>query len=126
MSWPGWTSCMPGTSRPSIGREVRGRVGCRTCTSPAAQLAKTTLFASGNGADVRQTRRSAFGRPEVDPKGAVQGWRGTKTAAGQFFQLTRGRTMLDELKKDAALRMAKCVSTFRDQLKKLRTGRAHT
>ena len=34
--------------------------------------------------------------------------------------------MLDELKKDAALRMAKCVSTFRDQLKKLRTGRAHT
>jgi ribosome recycling factor len=34
--------------------------------------------------------------------------------------------MLDELKKDAAQRMAKCVSTFRDQLKKLRTGRAHT
>lgn len=34
--------------------------------------------------------------------------------------------MLDELKKDAALRMQKCVTTFRDQLKKLRTGRAHT
>jgi len=34
--------------------------------------------------------------------------------------------MLDDLKKDAALRMQKCVMTFRDQLKKLRTGRAHT
>ena len=34
--------------------------------------------------------------------------------------------MLDDLKKDATLRMQKCVSTFRDQLKKLRTGRAHT
>ena len=34
--------------------------------------------------------------------------------------------MLDDLKKDAAQRMAKCVTTFRDQLKKLRTGRAHT
>jgi len=34
--------------------------------------------------------------------------------------------MLEELKKDATLRMQKCVSAFRDQLKKLRTGRAHT
>ena len=34
--------------------------------------------------------------------------------------------MLDDLKKDATQRMAKCVSTFRDQLKKMRTGRAHT
>ncbi|MGC1386484.1 MAG: ribosome recycling factor [Steroidobacteraceae bacterium] len=34
--------------------------------------------------------------------------------------------MLEEIKKDAAQRMQKCVSTFRDQLKKLRTGRAHT
>ena len=34
--------------------------------------------------------------------------------------------MLDDVKKDATQRMAKCVSTFRDQLKKLRTGRAHT
>ncbi|NNM62718.1 MAG: ribosome recycling factor [Steroidobacteraceae bacterium] len=34
--------------------------------------------------------------------------------------------MLDELKKDASQRMQKCVTTFRDQLKKLRTGRAHT
>ncbi len=34
--------------------------------------------------------------------------------------------MLDDLKKDATLRMQKCVSAFRDQLKKLRTGRAHT
>src|SRR5882757_1794377 len=56
---------------------------------PAAQLAKTTLFASGNEADVGQTRRSAFGRPEVDPKGAVQGGTGTKSAAGDFFQWTK-------------------------------------
>ncbi len=34
--------------------------------------------------------------------------------------------MLEELKKDATLRMQKCVSAFRDQLKKMRTGRAHT
>ena len=34
--------------------------------------------------------------------------------------------MLDDLKKDATLRMQKCVTAFRDQLKKLRTGRAHT
>src|ERR1700674_1977979 len=56
---------------------------------PATQLAKTTLFASGNEADVRQTRRSAFGRPEVDPKGAVQGGIGTKSAVGDFFQWTK-------------------------------------
>jgi ribosome recycling factor len=34
--------------------------------------------------------------------------------------------MLDDLKKDASLRMDKCVTAFRDQLKKMRTGRAHT
>src|ERR1700759_422002 len=34
--------------------------------------------------------------------------------------------MLEDLKKDATQRMAKCVVAFRDQLKKLRTGRAHT
>lgn len=34
--------------------------------------------------------------------------------------------MLDDVKKDAAQRMQKCVTAFRDQLKKLRTGRAHT
>jgi ribosome recycling factor len=34
--------------------------------------------------------------------------------------------MLDDIKKDATLRMQKCVATFRDQLKKMRTGRAHT
>jgi len=34
--------------------------------------------------------------------------------------------MLEDLKKDATQRMQKCVSTFKDQLKKLRTGRAHT
>ena len=34
--------------------------------------------------------------------------------------------MLDDVKKDAAQRMQKCVVTFKDQLKKLRTGRAHT
>ena len=33
--------------------------------------------------------------------------------------------MLDDLKKDAATRMAKCVQTFQGDLKKLRTGRAH-
>ena len=34
--------------------------------------------------------------------------------------------MLEDLKKDATSRMQKCVSAFKDQLKKLRTGRAHT
>ena len=34
--------------------------------------------------------------------------------------------MLEDVKKDATQRMQKCVSAFRDQLKKLRTGRAHT
>lgn len=34
--------------------------------------------------------------------------------------------MLEDIKKDATVRMQKCVATFRDQLKKLRTGRAHT
>ncbi len=33
--------------------------------------------------------------------------------------------MLDDLKKDARERMAKCVQTFQSDLKKLRTGRAH-
>jgi ribosome recycling factor len=33
--------------------------------------------------------------------------------------------MLDDLKKDAAARMQKCVQTFQADLKKLRTGRAH-
>jgi ribosome recycling factor len=34
--------------------------------------------------------------------------------------------MLDDLKKDATQRMQKCVAAFKDQLKKLRTGRAST
>jgi ribosome recycling factor len=34
--------------------------------------------------------------------------------------------MLEDIKKDATLRMQKCVGVFRDQLKKMRTGRAHT
>jgi ribosome recycling factor len=33
--------------------------------------------------------------------------------------------MLDDIKKDAASRMAKCVHNFQADLKKLRTGRAH-
>jgi ribosome recycling factor len=33
--------------------------------------------------------------------------------------------MLEDLKKDAAARMGKCVQTFQGDLKKLRTGRAH-
>jgi ribosome recycling factor len=33
--------------------------------------------------------------------------------------------MLDDIKKDAATRMGKCVETFQADLKKLRTGRAH-
>jgi ribosome recycling factor len=49
-----------------------------------------------------------------------------KNGRRPVFPIDKGGTMLDELKKDATLRMAKCVSTFRDQLKKLRTGRAHT
>ena len=34
--------------------------------------------------------------------------------------------MLDDVKKDATQRMQKCVTAFREKLKKLRTGRAHT
>ena len=33
--------------------------------------------------------------------------------------------MLEDIKKDAVQRMAKCVTAFRNDLKKLRTGRAH-
>jgi ribosome recycling factor len=33
--------------------------------------------------------------------------------------------MLEELKKDAAERMSKCVQTFQADMRKLRTGRAH-
>jgi ribosome recycling factor len=33
--------------------------------------------------------------------------------------------MLDDVKKDAQVRMAKCVQNFQSDLKKLRTGRAH-
>ncbi|HXS29006.1 MAG TPA: ribosome recycling factor [Steroidobacteraceae bacterium] len=33
--------------------------------------------------------------------------------------------MLEDIKKDATARMAKCVQTFQTDLKKLRTGRAH-
>ena len=33
--------------------------------------------------------------------------------------------MLEDLKKDAAARMSKCVQNFQTDLKKLRTGRAH-
>ena len=33
--------------------------------------------------------------------------------------------MLEDLKKDARERMAKCVQTFQAELKKQRTGRAH-
>ncbi|HEX4377940.1 MAG TPA: ribosome recycling factor [Steroidobacteraceae bacterium] len=33
--------------------------------------------------------------------------------------------MLDDLKKDATIRMQKCVQSFQADLKKLRTGRAH-
>ena len=40
--------------------------------------------------------------------------------------LTQEGTHARGSKKDAALRMQKCVATFRDQLKKMRTGRAHT
>jgi ribosome recycling factor len=34
--------------------------------------------------------------------------------------------MLEDIKKDAAERMTKCVAAFRNELKKLRTGRANT
>lgn len=34
--------------------------------------------------------------------------------------------MLEDIKKDATARMQKCVVAFRNDLKKLRTGRAHT
>ncbi|AMN47358.1 ribosome-recycling factor [Steroidobacter denitrificans] len=34
--------------------------------------------------------------------------------------------MLDDIKKDAAERMQKCVTSLRNELKRLRTGRAHT
>jgi ribosome recycling factor len=34
--------------------------------------------------------------------------------------------MLEDIKKDANERMSKCVTVFRNELKKLRTGRAHT
>src|SRR5215510_9483181 len=34
--------------------------------------------------------------------------------------------MLEDIKKDAVERMQKCVNSFRNELKKLRTGRAHT
>jgi ribosome recycling factor len=34
--------------------------------------------------------------------------------------------MLEDIKKDANERMTKCVTVFRNELKKLRTGRAHT
>jgi ribosome recycling factor len=34
--------------------------------------------------------------------------------------------MLEDIKKDANERMTKCVTAFRNELKKLRTGRAHT
>jgi len=34
--------------------------------------------------------------------------------------------MLEDIKKDAVERMQKCVSSFKNELKRLRTGRAHT
>jgi ribosome recycling factor len=34
--------------------------------------------------------------------------------------------MLEDIKKDAVDRMQKCVGSFRNELKRLRTGRAHT
>jgi ribosome recycling factor len=33
--------------------------------------------------------------------------------------------MLDDIKKDATIRMQKCIASFQGDLKKLRTGRAH-
>jgi ribosome recycling factor len=35
-------------------------------------------------------------------------------------------SMLEDIKKDAVERMQKCVASFRNELKRLRTGRAHT
>src|ERR1019366_7832347 len=40
-------------------------------------------------------------------------------------RLKATRLMLEDLKKDAAARMQKCVHVFQADLKKLRTGRAH-
>jgi hypothetical protein len=40
--------------------------------------------AAGNEGDVRQIRRSEFGRPKVGPQGVGQGPADTKTAAGRF------------------------------------------
>src|SRR5277367_4835957 len=37
----------------------------------------------------------------------------------------RGIAMIEDLKKDAAARMHKCVQVFQADLKKMRTGRAH-
>jgi len=51
------------------------------------RAAKTTLFCQRKEADVRQTRRSAFGRPEVDPKGAVQGWTRHKKRRRRLFPM---------------------------------------
>ena len=34
--------------------------------------------------------------------------------------------MIEDIKKDAAERMAKCVAAYRNELKRLRTGRAST
>src|SRR6185369_16569226 len=39
--------------------------------------------------------------------------------------LTRSRTMIEDIKKDAVIRMTKCVQTFAADTKKLCTGRAH-
>jgi hypothetical protein len=58
------------------------------CVQPVglavAQLAKTTFFASGDEAGVRQTRRSAFGRPKVDPTGAGQDGEAQKAPQATF------------------------------------------
>src|SRR5690606_8163300 len=40
-------------------------------------------------------------------------------------RLEREKTMLEDIKKDAAERMSKCVLALRNELKRLRTGRAH-
>src|SRR6185436_88073 len=49
----------------------------------------------------------------------------TSDASGFADSTERVRTMIDDIKKDAATRMGKCVETFQSDLKKLRTGRAH-
>lgn len=41
------------------------------------------------------------------------------------LHVSGGPTMLEDIKKDAVQRMAKCVVAFRNDLKKHRTGRAH-